>query len=251
MAISVPNTASDVTVATSGTGTVTVARPANTVNGDTLLFFCNFRNASGTITAPSGSTLIGPVATTNQTAQAFIKVAASGETTYAFTSSGGSGRNQVTCCRVLGANTGATIIVGALSTPASESALTIPGITTTVANSGVFAFGVAQNASATGVTFAAPTGFTLISTNYFNNSTTSSSASMIAFQSKATAGAVGNAVANMTSGSTPAASNDQGWMIAFAPAVTTPPSTAYIWTGSGWVKHNLYIHNGTTWVAVV
>jgi hypothetical protein len=253
MPITPPTAAGDSTVATSLTTTLVLNRPANTVNGETLGFFVAFRTAAGTVTGPSGAAQVGPVSNANQSAQLFYKTAAAGETTYTFTTSAGSGRNVGICFRVPGVDTAITPVVGALSTPAAESSLTIPSLATTAANSGVFAFGVAQNASTTGVTFTPDPAWDLVNQGTINNGS-SSSAAMVAFKTQAAVGSVGSMVSTMASGSTPAASNDQGWMVAFAPQVAAPPasstSTAYIWTGSAWVKHDPYRHNGTSWVRI-
>lgn len=249
MAITVPTTAGDVTVASGGAvTTLTVTKPANTVDGDVLLVFANFRNASGTLTSPAGWTQLGPVSTANQTAQVFVKTAASEPTSYAFSTSASSGRAVVQCCRVLGANLSTAAVIGAVSTPAAEAALTAPGITTTAANSGVFMFGTAQNAATTGVAFAAPSGWTLVSSATVNNGTSSSS-SLIAFKATAAAGAVAAPSSAMTSGTSPAASNDQGWLVALAPQATTAAPTAYVRVGAAWVKHVPYVWNGSGWTA--
>lgn len=257
MTITAPSAAGDWSeIAANGSfNSRVISAPANAVVGEGFMIFAQFRNAGGTlsITPSTGWTILGPVSNANQSAQIAVRTMTSGDigASWTVTTTASSNRALILGRRVLGADLSSAVI-GSLSTPAAESTLTIPGVTTAADNSGVFLVGAAQNASTTGVTFTPPSPYDSFSR--FVNNGSSSSASFIGFATKATAGDTGPIAVAMASGTTPAASADQGWAVAFSPIVVGPPpgipSNVYVKNSTAWNKRTVYVRESSGWKAM-
>lgn len=128
MAVDILNGAGDYATAVSASAnSLTVNKPTNTADGDLLLCYTLFRNTGGTITAPSGWTVIGVAESTAFTEAVYCKpiptASAETPTSYTFSTSAGSSRAALICARVTGVD---------LTTPIQAAGSWITGISGTV-----------------------------------------------------------------------------------------------------------------------
>lgn len=155
LAATAPTAAGDTTSTAANTGTtVTVAKPANTVNGDVLIAALYSRN--GTVpftTPPTGWTVMPPASdiTTAGLVRLYFKVItnSAGEPTSYTWSGGGSGRNLGMITRVIGSTASPFDAAGAVSTEISTpERIILPALSTTGESELLVSVGCSNNTGA-------------------------------------------------------------------------------------------------------
>jgi hypothetical protein len=213
MTLSLPPTgAGNVTTASGGTvNNLTVNKPTNTADGDTLIIWAAFRNAGAIISPPAGWTIIGTQNTTNEAFAAYYKTiptaSAESATSYNFTVTGGSSRAVMICFRVPGLNFASMIdAVGSFASYTGSTSVVLPGITA-AANTLLFG-GVINNTTVTTLSvYSAPSGMTMIGQQGVDNGAASHTAAIFA-QVISASGATGSKTATIS----PAAANVGGYL---------------------------------------
>ena len=226
MAITVPTTTSDYTTVHNGTATsVTVNKPTNVADGDTLVVWAYFRNNSGTITPPSGWTAVsGSLQTTQATIQAFTKPipSAAGETatSYTFSYSGTTARCNLTCFRATGVDSTTPIDASGTWVTTGTTSIVLPAVTAVSSTAMLIGFALAQMGSTTVPTLTPPGGMTLLIEDDFNNGTNDSSTGVF-FKSLSSSGSTGTQTITVSA----SPSSVAGFMFTLNPAVTIVNAT--------------------------
>jgi hypothetical protein len=145
-----------------GTSDLVLTPDAATVAGDALLVAITTNTATQTLGTPSGWTLLkGPTATGNNTNYAFAKIRAGGETSYNFSTTGGTGAVRGDIMTIRGADVISNWIIGTEGNRVASGGAfvtTAPAITTTSAyNLLLSVFGERSATTATTATFSGAT----------------------------------------------------------------------------------------------
>lgn len=169
--------ASDLTVFTPPSGnysSATMATPANTSVGDTLIAICANQLSSGTFTwtMPSGWTEVGHTSTGRHAVMAVCPIVntaalAALAGTHAFTITGGGGSRMAGALfRLRGVDLSTPNLGASTTGTGTTSTLTVPSFTTAAAG-GVIAFATSNNSDATGFPVAtSTTGMTFLTSQY-------------------------------------------------------------------------------------
>jgi hypothetical protein len=217
--------------AQAGAGNVTTAvnvataslacnKPSNIADGDLLLCAGFFRNASGTITIPSGWTQIGVLNQTSGTWGTWYKPiplasVESGTSSYTFSTSAGSGRTLLGITRITGANLSSVEdSTGAEALYTGTTSISLPALTAISNDALLLAFAI-NNATATVSNLTADGAMGEVFQTNVTNGTTASTAIQLAQQDLAAAGSTGTRTPTIS----PSASNSGGYLIAISPAI--------------------------------
>lgn len=226
MSVAVPTTASDFTVATSGSASsITGNKPANVADGDLLVAWVTYRNSGTTFTPPSGWSL-ATSQTTGQSEAVYYKpipsAAAETATTYAWSFTGGVGRVGVIIFRVTGANLSSPIDATGTWESGPTSSMVLPAVTAVAANAMLLAFGLALTSTTSHPVFTAPSGMTTLTQTQWDNGSASSSV-WVGFKTLTATGSTGTETATLS----PNASSGNGVMLTIAPASFPAPTAAF------------------------
>lgn len=231
MALSTPTGAGNVTTAqNSSANSITVSKPSNTADGDLLVVAFFHRNAGGTITPPSGWTLVGTLNTTNETFGLYYKAipsaAAETATTYAFSTSAGSSRVTAVCFRALGVNLSSIAdAAGSLAAYTGTTSISLPAVSAVSGYTLLVAMSITNN-STTGSPslMSAPSGMTKVGEVSADNGSATATVAVFT-EVRSVAGSTSTRSIPVS----PTASNSGGIMVTFtgipvsAPAPTVVP----------------------------
>lgn len=197
---------------------LTVNKPGNLADGDLLWAVPYFRNASATITAPSGWTIHKTEAGNGTFCFATkpVPTASSEPSSYTFSTSGGANR----CVMAMGRITGALLsspldAVGATSPITGTASVVLPSVTAVRSQCLLLAIAINNTSSGTAATFTldpAMTGTTQQTVNTGSNTSTI----QVGQQALTSAGATGTRTPTMS----PAASNSAGFLVTIAGPAT-------------------------------
>lgn len=203
------------------TGT-NLTKPGNTADGDLLVAALYFRNASGTITPPSGWTQLGNVHTTGETFTFYAKpipsAAAETATSYNFSTSAGSGRLLAAVIRVTGANLSAFEDArGATSGITGTASVVMAAVSTTQPDTLLLSIEINNTTVGTVSAITADAAMSEVVEININTGTATSSME-VDQQAISGTGSTGTRTATFS----PAAANSAGMMVAIAPAILVP-----------------------------
>lgn len=219
-----------VTNSTASASSIAANKPANVADGDLLVAAVFFRNASGTVTPPSGWALLGTLNTTNETFGLYYKYipTASGEaaTSYSFSTTGGASRNLIIIFRVTGAvPSSPQDAAGALAAYTGTTSVVDPAVTAVDPESLLLAFNIANTSTGSQPVFTAPAGMTEVGQITVSNATPASSSIQVAQQALSSSGSTGTRTFTMS----PAATNSGGIMV----TIRAPATGSAAFTGAG------------------
>lgn len=207
--------AGNVTATSSTSATVlTGSKPSGTSDRDLLWALFYHRNIGGTVTAPSGWSVV-KIEAGNGTFAFAVKpipsAATESATSYAFSNNQGNGRCVLLIGRITGADLSDPInAIGATSVFTGTASLVHPSVN---AAAGSLLLTVStNNAGATVASFTAPSGMTQVA----QQSVAGSSNAQVAQQLLGSTGATGTRSATMA----PAASNSGGFLVAIRAGIT-------------------------------
>ena len=237
------NGVGNVTTASSGAANnVSLAKPANVVDGDLLVAFVMFRNSGGTVTTPSGWTQLGPANTTNETFSAYYKAvpnaAAETATTYAFSTSAGTSRAAGVLARVPGIDlTSIADAAGALAVYTGTTSVVLPAVTAVKDLTLLMGFAI-NNTTTAASAFTAPGTMTTIGTATGDQGGGVTATAWGGAQILSATGTTGTRSPTMS----PAAGNSGGFMVtlsgikAVVPAATVVPDQVV--SSVGWAANS-------------
>jgi hypothetical protein len=192
---------------------VTVAKPANTVDGDLFLALVYHRNSGATLTAPSGWTWAkqdAVNATYGVAYKAIPSAAAETATSYAFSTSGGSGRMTTGLVRVTGANLASPLdATGTTSGTTGTTSLTMPSMNAGVAGALLIAVETNNGGSTVSAFTPDPAMTGIAQINVKTPDGTGSCNTQFAQQQLTSTGATGTRTCTMS----PAANNSSGFLM--------------------------------------
>jgi hypothetical protein len=215
-----------VPVAATGTGNVTTtsstgatgltgSKPSNVVDGDLLWAVFYHRNASGTITAPSGWTIAKTVNTNGTFCLATKPIpSASAETatTYAFSSNQGSARCLLAIGRITNADLNNVVdATGATSLFTGSTSLSLPAVTAVGPDCLLLAVATDNTSTGTVAAFTADSAMSEI-TQVSVNTGAATSALQLAGQALSSSGSTGTRAPTIS----PAAANSGGFLATIA-----------------------------------
>ena len=205
------------TVSQASVSSMYLPKPGNLADGHVMVAFVFFRNASGTITTPSGWVLLGTVNTVDETFAAYAKPvptasAESGATTYTFSTSAGAGR--ALGILALGSGYDLTSLqhaAGAQAAHTGTASVVLPAVALTAANKSLLAFVIANNTT-TGApsSVSPPAGMTAVQQVTVDNGTSATSTIWMGQETVAASGSTGTRTPTIS----PAATNSGGLMVA-------------------------------------
>ena len=230
MAATVLTGTGNVTTNTSNSANnIVLPKPANLADSHAMLAFVSFRNSGGTLTTPSGWSLLAVVNTANETFAAYAKPvpsasAESGASTYTFTTSAGSGRAVGILALITGADlTTFQHAYGALAAYTGTTSVVLPAVTLSAVNKTLLAFTI-NNGTVTGNPshFSPPGGMSTVQEAIVDTGA-ATSVSWIGQEVVAASGSTGTRTITMS----PAAGNSGGFMVAIN-GTNQPPTVAPI-----------------------
>jgi hypothetical protein len=224
--------AGNLTTTTSvSSSSATVTKPSNLADGDLMIAVIYFQTAGGTVTVPSGWTLLASwsIRTGGIYAKAVPTASAeSGNPSYVWSSSAGVGRMTGTIFRVTGAAlTGASLpeAAGTAAGATGTSSVVLPTVTATSTTPLLIAAAF-TNTTGTGLpAFSPPTGLNTVTGSELQVPGSSTSTSWVGTETLAGSGATGT----RTIGLSPTATNSGGVMVTITGvlnASVTPPVVA-------------------------
>lgn len=202
------------TSSTSATG-LTGSKPANVADGDLLWAVFYHRNASGTVTAPSGWTIAKTVNTNGTFCLATKPIpSASAETatTYAFASNQGAARCLLAIGRITGVDLNNPVdATGTTSVFTGTSSLSLPAVTAVAPDTLLIAVATDNTSTGTLASITADAATTEIAHVGVNTGSATSDLE-VAAQALASSGSTGTRTATMS----PAAANSGGFLATIA-----------------------------------
>jgi hypothetical protein len=143
-----------------GTTSITVTKPTGSTTGDLMIatITIEWGTGAGTITTPTGWTLVGSTSTGTQVTSCFQRLFQTGDTSWSFPYTAGAGTHSIGVCfqTFTGCDTGTPIdATGTASNNTSGTTITANAVTVATANAWeLIALGCSTtgNASATGFT---------------------------------------------------------------------------------------------------
>lgn len=206
------------TVSLASSGSMAVPKPANLADGHAMVCYLFFRNASGTITAPSGWVLLGTTNTVDETCAVYAKPvptasAESAASTYTFSSSAGAGRALAICALATGFDlTSLQNAYGAQAAHTGTGSVVLPAATLTAGNKQLVAFVLTNNTTTGSVSnITPPAGMTSVQQVTIDNGTSATSTLWVGQELVAATGSTGTRTVTVS----PVAANSQGQLIAF------------------------------------
>ena len=218
---------------------VTVAKPANTADGDLFLALVYHRNSGATLTAPSGWTWAkqdAVNATYGVAYKAIPSASAETATSYTFSTSGGSGRMTTGLVRVTGADLTTPLdATGTTSGTTGTTSLTMPSMNAGVAGALLVAVETNNGGSTVSAFTPDPAMTGIAQINVKTPDGTGSCNTQFAQQQLSATGATGTRTCSMS----PAANNSSGFLM-------TVKAAAEAHTGSASIAGTLTMHASGT-----